>query len=265
MKKIMLERYEFPTSKLKNRKQIRIHVISDLHGDLELKDVPVFLEKIRKRNPDLILIPGDLITGIFDQTYVVGRALLKELVKMAPVYYSYGNHESKAELNEQYGPVVRDFLSDAKEMGVHVLRNEAESAKICGEEFRFYGLEMDMEYYKRPNAPWPKDGFLDELFERDEDAYEILLAHNPRYGSYYLEWGIDLTVSGHYHGGVMRLGKRKGALSPQFEILPEYCCGDFYFEDSHLVVSAGLGEHTIPFRIMNPRTVVEINLKKSEN
>lgn len=97
--------------------------------------------------------------------------------------------------------------------------------------------------------------------DRDEQAVNILLAHNPRYGDAYFGWGADLILSGHYHGGVLRFTRCRGAISPQFELFPRYCCGDFYKKGQHMLVSGGIGEHTIPVRVHNPRELLIVDLK----
>ena len=86
----------------------------------------------------------------------------------------------------------------------------------------------------------------------------------PKYGKTYFEWGADLILSGHYHGGVVRLSEHYGLSSPQYLFLPPFCCGDFHKGDQHMIVSAGLGEHTIPLRIHNPRELLVIDIKPSE-
>ena len=106
---------------------------------------------------------------------------------------------------------------------------------------------------------------MEELIGKPEDnGMQILLAHNPKYGKTYFEWGADLILSGHYHGGVVRLSEHYGLSSPQYLFLPPFCCGDFHKGDQHMIVSAGLGEHTIPLRIHNPRELLLIDIKPSE-
>ena len=72
-----------------------------------------------------------------------------------------------------------------------------------------------------------------------------------------------MILSGHYHGGIVRFGKHIGLTCPQFLLFPPFCCGDFHRGDSHMLVSAGLGEHTIPVRI-HPRELLVIDMKPLE-
>ncbi len=72
----------------------------------------------------------------------------------------------------------------------------------------------------------------------------------------YLKWGADISLSGHYHGGVMQLGKNRGLVSPDPCILPGKAHGMFEIQNRFEIISAGLGEHTIPVRLNNPRELV---------
>ena len=104
--------------------------------------------------------------------------------------------------------------------------------------------------------------YLDGLIGKaEEESYQILLAHNPEYFETYADWGADLTLSGHVHGGIMRLPVLGGVISPKLVLFPKYDGGHFIRKDAHMVLSRGLGMHTIPIRIFNPAELVLIHLK----
>ena len=181
------------------------------------------------------------------------------------MYYALGNHEYKMSLSEEYRPYYAKYEKALKKAGVHILRNGHESIVLKGEHFCFWGLELPIEYYHKPRSPKLKKEVMEELIGKPEDTgMQILLAHNPKYGKTYFEWGADLILSGHYHGGVVRLSEHYGLSSPQYLLFPPFCCGDFHKGDQHMIVSAGLGEHTIPLRIHNPRELLVIDIKPSE-
>nr|WP_243097127.1 hypothetical protein [Ruminococcus sp. AF46-10NS] len=100
--------------------------------------------------------------------------------------------------------------------------------------------------------------------EPGKNGMQILLAHNPKYGNAYFDWGADMILCGHYHGGVVRLSEHHGLSCPQYLVLPPFCCGDFHRGEQHMFVSAGMGEHTIPLRIHNPRELLVIDVKPSQ-
>ena len=126
----------------------------------------------------------------------------------------------------------------------------------------FYGLELPMQYYKKPKSPMLSLTELESLIGIPYmEGIHVLLAHNPKYGNTYFSWGSDVILCGHYHGGVLRLSEHHGLTCPQFLLFPPFCCGDFHRGGSHMIVSAGLGEHTVPLRIHNPRELLLLVMK----
>ena len=102
------------------------------------------------------------------------------------------------------------------------------------------------------------------LGKADKDAFSLLLAHNPVWFEDYAAWGADLTLSGHVHGGVVRLPFLGGVLSTSFRLFPKYDGGYFTKEGKHMIISRGLGAHTIPLRLFNPAELVVIELEPQE-
>ena len=145
--------------------------------------------------------------------------------------------------------------------GICFLHNEHMAVELQGSDFVFHGLELPIEYYHKPNSPALSLTTMEELIGMpSQPGVHVLLAHNPKYGNTYFSWGADLILSGHYHGGILRLNENHGLTCPQFLFLPPYCCGKFTRGSQHMIVSAGLGEHTIPIRIHNPRELILVDL-----
>ncbi|MFR8545685.1 MAG: metallophosphoesterase, partial [[Clostridium] scindens] len=93
-----------------------------------------------------------------------------------------------------------------------------------------------------------------------DSSYQILLAHNPAYVAAYRKWGADLILSGHLHGGIVRIPGIGGVIAPDFTLFPKYS-GDIYREeDATVVVSKGLGAHSVPIRLLNPAEMVVLVL-----
>ena len=135
------------------------------------------------------------------------------------------------------------------------------AVELQGSDFVFHGLELPIEYYHKPNSPALSLTTMEELIGMpSQPGVHVLLAHNPKYGNTYFSWGADLILSGHYHGGILRLNENHGLTCPQYLFLPPYCCGKFTRGSHHMIVSAGLGEHTIPVRIHNPRELILVDL-----
>ena len=91
-----------------------------------------------------------------------------------------------------------------------------------------------------------------------------MLAHNPEYFANYAKYGADLILSGHVHGGVVRLPFVGGCASPAIRLFPKYSDGLYTLQNKKMVVSCGLGSHTIPMRIFNPGELTVISLKPEE-
>lgn len=260
MRDFKLERYEVVSGKCRSE-AVMFHVLSDLHGVTFGEDNELLLRRILQRNPDAVLIPGDMVVKGHRETY--GRALrfLRQLAGELPVYYSPGNHETYMGYHQEECPSYEEYQEAVRDTGAVFLANQKGYLKVRGTGFIFHGLELEKVFYHKPNSPELTMEHMNALIGKPwEEGYHVLLAHTPKYGDTYLRWGADLTVSGHYHGGILRLSKRQGMISPQFRLLPEYCCGDFERDGRKLIVSAGIGEHTIPVRICNPRVLVEICL-----
>lgn len=244
---------------------VRFVLLADLHGLSYGEDNEQLLAAIRKQKPDAVLVAGDLVVRTQRSTFVTACKLLRDLAQDFPVYYALGNHEYKMYLSEEYRKSYEKYENTLKKAGVHVLRNTHEHAILKGKAFCFWGLELPIEYYHKPQSPKLSCATMETLMGRaGKKEIQVLLAHNPKYGKTYFEWGADLILSGHYHGGVVRLSEHHGLSSPQYLLLPPFCCGDFHKGSQHMFVSAGLGEHTIPLRIHNPRELLVIDVKPSE-
>lgn len=265
MKEFKIKKYQIHTDKIRNQDGVRFVLLADLHGLSYGKDNIRLLDAIYKLKPDAVLSAGDMIVRTHPDTLVTACKLMKNLAQDFPVYYALGNHEYKMLLSEEYRSYYEKYEKALKRAGVHILRNTHEHAILKGERFCFWGLELPIEYYHKPRSPKLKRDVMEKLIGiPGKKEMQLLLAHNPKYGKTYFEWGADMIFSGHYHGGVIRLSEHHGLSSPQYLVLPPFCCGDFHKGDQHMFVSAGLGEHTIPLRIHNPRELLVIDVKPSE-
>jgi predicted MPP superfamily phosphohydrolase len=122
---------------------------------------------------------------------------------------------------------------------------------------------MDRTYYNRfYRGPLPVSELTDNLGKPDPAHYGILLAHHPAYRSSYASYGVDLTLSGHYHGGVVGLGAHRGLVTPDFRLFSKNCRGLFLTGGTCQIISAGTGEHTIPVRIWNRRELIITDIGK---
>ncbi len=221
-------------------KPYHLLLLADLHSRIPQG----FFRTVSALGPDRILISGDLVDGSF-ATEPHLYALLHALASLAPTYYATGNHE----LFHDPDRIL------VKESGALLLENEA----ITDGELTIGGLASGfghIPYFGK--TPAPDLDFIERFSQKD--GYKILLAHHPEYFDEYLRGkAIDLTVSGHAHGGQWRLGKL-AAYAPGQGIFPRYTSGLYQKQGQALVVSRGLGNHTWVPRIFNPTELVMIHL-----
>ncbi|MFA9375799.1 MAG: metallophosphoesterase [Lachnotalea sp.] len=263
-----ITRYKINSNKLTGLNEtIKIIVLADLHNHIYGSDNETLIKAIEEENPDLILVAGDLLVAKPGKEIHTATSLMKRLSLKFPIYYGIGNHEYRLKIYpEQYKDMCERYFGELKKCGVHILDNKYEKIQIKNTVLNIYGIEIDKEYYKRMVSTEMTSQYIESLLGRlNEQEYNILLAHNPNYFKTYAKWGADLTLSGHIHGGLVRLPIFGGVVSPQVEFFPEYDSGLFQESGKQMVLSRGLGTHTINVRINNRAELVCIELGSKES
>ncbi len=241
----------------------KVLFLSDLHNHIYGKDNEPLLDAIREAEPDLILIGGDMIVSYKHYGCIKTKEFLEKLPQIAPVYYANGNHEQKAKEDpDHYSFNYKTYKEELEETGIHFLENTSVTFQWGDAKVRLTGLEIPSRCYShfRKVSLYQAD-IYSRVGRADPDSYEILMAHNPAYIKEYEIWGADLILSGHLHGGVVQIPGFRGAITPDFRIFPKYSGGLYEEEDAAVVVSRGLGTHTINFRLFNPAEVVCLHLR----
>ena len=235
-------------------------LLSDLHNKSYGKDHERLVDKINSISPDAILVAGDMLTAAKGHAFGVTLSLMRQLSPRYKIYYGMGNHEHKMKLYpEQYGTTYDDFVAELSAMGIEPLVNENTylpeyNVSICG-------AQIDSCFFKKFTKYPMDERYLPKILgEPREHACQILIAHTPQYFEEYIAWGADLVVSGHVHGGIMKLPILGGVLSPNMTLFPKYDGGKFVQGKATMILSRGLGTHTIPVRVFNPGELVSINL-----
>lgn len=237
----------------------KIVQLSDLHSKSFGNNNEMLIDMIDKESPNIIVMTGDMVTAN-EKDFTVFYSLVKELTKKYRVYYVYGNHEG--ELSLKLKSEITAFL---KENGVIVLDNDYISIEKNNEKINLYGLCYTQKYYSYKGGKKhiiTENYIKNKLGTIDKNKYNILLTHNPLFFDAYSGYGFDLTLSGHVHGGLIRLPFIGGILSPERKFFPQYSAGVYEKGNSKLVVSRGLSRGTKGFRLFNRPDVVSITLKK---
>ena len=233
-----------------------------MHNQCYGKNNQKLLTAIRRENPDLILIAGDMLIGKEGVSPKPAKEFVSALPAICDVYYANGNHEQRMKENtEKYGETYAVYQEQLKRAGIHFLENEGVRLSWDGQAVDVYGLEIPHRYYKKfENIELPVEEVESCIGEAFEGHYEILLAHNPVFAKTYLKWGADLILSGHLHGGIVRVPKLGGVITPQARLFPKYS-GELTMEgEKAVVVSKGLGTHTFRFRLFNPAEMIVLQI-----
>ncbi len=254
--RFVIREYTLKTDKI--NKEYTFALLTDLHNRTYGKDNKKLLGAIDDIRPDIVLTAGDMLTAKPGKSFSAALSFMKQLAVKYPIYYGIGNHEYRMKLyRKDYGDAYERFTGALTDAGIRVLDND--SATEGGVVVT--GLSIDRKYYKRFQKTVMEKEYLPSVIgEPSPDKYHILLAHNPEYFEEYAEWGPDLVVSGHVHGGIMRLPVLGGVISPKLVLFPKYDGGLFKMKDTTMVLSRGLGMHTLPVRIFNPGELVVIHL-----
>ena len=252
-----ISHYEITTKKLK--KGIKIALVADLHDN----DGGKVLDALNAEKPDYIMVSGDLTSRLDSREGEIpenngGRVVthknafdfLRAATKIAPVYYSLGNHELCGHFTrENFGrKILPELLDEIKKTGAVLLDDKYVSDGVI----TVGGLTSG---HTNPDLV-PKTAWLEDFAKLD--GFKVLLSHHPEYYPKYLEkYGFDLILSGHAHGGQIRLFGR-GLFAPSQGILPKYVEG----KHGSMIISRGLA-NTVWFspRLFNPTETVIINVK----
>ncbi len=260
----MLSVSEYIIQSPKINKKLSFVMLSDLHNSEYGKDNCNLIRKIDELKPDMILIAGDLIIGKPGYTSETAIKLLNELGAKYDVYIGKGNHELRCFMHpEQYGDMWERLYEETKDK-VKWLINDA--IYLDDYQVGIYGLDMERPYYRRFKKLPMDERYLKNLMPPlDENYYNILLAHNPDYFEEYARWGADLSLSGHVHGGMIIIPGLGGLVSPMVRFFPKYFRGLYTMgHDKIMIVSAGLGSHTLRFRVNNKPDIPYIVLKSDK-
>ncbi len=236
----------------------KIVQLSDLHN----RRYPFMMAKINKLKPDIVVMTGDMVSSS-DTDYTSFLSLAEKVSKRYPTYFIVGNHEQMlSDLNYER------LIAAVSDLGIEVLDNSKAELERGNSKINLFGLWFNLRYYRDLNDEKEAGYFvdkekMDELLGRAPEGCNILLAHSPVFFDGYAEWGADLTLSGHMHGGMIRIPFYGGLFSPEREFFPKYDAGLFEQKNSKLIISRGLGEH-IGFRLFNQPEIVLIKLMQND-
>ena len=239
---------------------IRVVQLTDLHNSEFGENNERLVRMVARQHPDLILMTGDMLNGREDETEIA-VSLVRRLTEVAPVYFSYGNHEVTQEQ-----VFARDLTALFEEAGATVLNRTYEDVTVNGQTIRLggiYGYCLPEKYYYSGEATRWECEFLKEF--QDTESYTLLLAHLPtcwiRNDNLDI-WQIDCVVSGHEHGGQIRLPLIGGLYAPDQGFFPGRSSGIYALQDGQraMVLSRGLGSGVGVPRFGNVPEIVVVDI-----
>lgn len=229
----------------------KIVQLSDLHGSEFGQDNARLIEAVAAEEPELIALTGDFLDeGEAGRELPGVEALVRELVKLAPVYFVSGNHDwaSGAE---------QELFEALEAAGAVCLRNDFLSLERGGDSLILAGVED-------PNGPadmeTPEE-LVSRLREAAPAAFVLLLAHRAYWAERWPELDVDLILCGHTHGGIVRLPLLGGVAGTNFSLFPEYDAGLFDTGRYKLFISRGLGNSVPLPRFLNTPEIASVTLK----
>ncbi len=226
--------------------------LSDLHGALFGEDNRDLLKVVAKERPDYIFLTGDLLDQYRATPHSYAVSLGGALADIAPTYFVTGNHEWAL-------PDVPGLKRALEVAGVQVLTNEYTVLARDGDNAVLAGID-DPNGYADQKTP---EEVAEEVRAAFADPFWILLAHRNNYfEDAYCRLGADLVISGHGHGGLVRLPFTDGLVSVERTFFPSYTAGFYQAGGADLFVSRGLGNSGRTFRLFNRPQVAVLTLKR---
>jgi predicted MPP superfamily phosphohydrolase len=244
---------------------VRIVQISDLHSHIYGEDQQPLIDLINAQKPDIIALTGDILDDEEPDDGTI--KLLNGIQNTAPIYYVSGNHEYWSDRYDDIETLIKSY-------GITVLENEWVEINVDGVALCLCGVDDPMlfEYTDDPaylelsgGSENERDNMRallkDRFFALDDSTYNVLLAHRPELIDLYLQYNFDLILSGHTHGGQIRIPPINGLFAPNQGFFPEYAGGRYDFDDEKtLVVSRGLSFNQYIPRVFNPPEVVVVDI-----
>lgn len=236
---------------------IRLAVLADLHNAQYGENQSTLLAALAAQAPDVVMLIGDIIDDELPREPAV--ALLEAVGKAYPCYYVSGNHEVwSGDLG-----AIKDLV---RACGITVLEGTGEVFSLGSARLRICGVDDLAAFVIRSGKAAPMSGSWMEQLNAcsdmaGDDIFTILLSHRPERVGDYRERGFDLVLSGHAHGGQMRIpGLMNGLFAPNQGFFPAYAGVQYQLDtNTSMVVSRGLSKKIMP-RVFNRPELVIIDL-----
>lgn len=251
--RLILRTYTVVSPKL--TAEVRLAVVTDFHSSDNAEEVAAMVASCA---PDAVLLVGDLFDDdTADRPTERTLSLMRQLSAQYPCYYVSGNHEAwTGEMDALY--------QQTEEAGVTVLRMSSGVLTVRGQRIALCGIPDPYEMVYS-GAPDTEEQLRQALEDVDSADFTVLLAHRPELLAKYAQFPFDLVVSGHAHGGQVRIpGVLNGLYAPNQGWFPKLAGGAYTQDGTTLIVSRGLAVRTRLPRIFNRPEVVLVRCVPAE-
>jgi len=251
--RLILRTYTVVSPKL--TAEVRLAVVTDFHSSDNADDVAAMVASCA---PDAVLLVGDMFDDdIANRPTERTLSLMRQLSAQYPCYYVSGNHEAwTGEMDALY--------QQTEEAGVTVLRMSSGVLTVRGQRIALCGIPDPYEMVFS-GAPDTEERLRQALEDVDSADFTVLLAHRPELLAKYAQFPVDLVVSGHAHGGQVRIpGVLNGLYAPNQGWFPKLAGGAYTQDGTTLIVSRGLAVRTRLPRIFNRPEVVLVRCVPAE-
>lgn len=230
----------------------KIVQISDFHNTKSKRLAKDLVKEIKNQKPDIIVLTGDLIDANKEHMDI-SIDFIKEINNTAPIYFVTGNHE--ASIND-----YNELKNKLEENNVTILDNESQVIKKKSSEINIIGISDPTMKHSHYETDENIIEFELDSIDYNKDNYTILLSHRPELFEIYVDNDINLVLTGHAHGGQIRIPFIGGLIAPNQGLFPKYTNGKIEQDDTTMIVSRGIGNSILPFRINNRPELVLITL-----
>ena len=251
---VEVTKYEIESEKIPTEfNNYKIIQISDYHNNrsnIIHKDIKKI---IKEEKPDIVVITGDFVdSNITDVKEALN--LIKNINDYSKIYYVSGNHE--AVIGE-----YDDLINGMKKLGVTILDNEVIKLEKDNTFINLIGVK-DPRFYSTTSRYTMTKTFKE--LDYDKNLFSVLLSHRPELFDIYVSNKVDLVLTGHAHGGQIRIPFIGGVIAPDQGFFPKYTSGLFEEKNTKMIISRGIGNSVLPFRINNRPEIVIVTLKAKD-
>lgn len=246
-KRLQVTYYSVESDKIQS--SVRILLLTDFHSNSYGKNASKIMEKVRNISPDIVLLGGDIYDDVLPKN--TADELVGILASEYPCYYVTGNHE-------YWSDNADGIKNELKDCGVTVLEGDCHTVKVRGQTVNICGVDDPVYDYNRTYTQ-----LQSAATASNNGNFTMLLSHRPELVDEYAKYNFDIVLSGHAHGGLVRIPfVINGLYAPNQGWFPEYAGGMYDIGGYKLIVSRGLDKESLKIpRIFNSPEIVVVDLK----